>query len=111
MGIPLWYMLCTSYGYRHEQYALAVTLKVIFEGMNDIRPNALVIDKSNTELNVLINIVKSDPKCWSNVGGGDMQQSVLFYYVGFMLERLGWIIYCQKLIQLKETSYMHRCAN
>ena len=91
MGIPLWYMLCTSYGYRHEQYALAVTLKVIFEGMNDIRPNALVIDKSNTELNVLINIVKSDPKCWSNVGGGDMQQTKCFVLLCRFHVRKAWV--------------------
>ena len=36
MGIPLWYMIYTSDGYRHEQYALEVTLKVMFERMNGI---------------------------------------------------------------------------
>ena len=45
VGIPLWYMLCTNdAGSQHEQLALQMTLKFIFERMEGVRPNALVID-------------------------------------------------------------------
>ena len=64
MCIPLWYMICSCDEYRHEQYALEVTLKVIFERMDDVRTNELVIDKLNLELNAITNVIKLDLKCW-----------------------------------------------
>ena len=45
VGIPLWYMLCTNdAGSHHEQLALEMTRKKIFQRMKGVRPNALVID-------------------------------------------------------------------
>lgn len=65
MGIPIWFMLCTSdVGGRHEIIALELTLRKVFSKMGHIRPSALVIDKSQQELEALLNVVEDDPHCW-----------------------------------------------
>ena len=44
VGLPLWCMLCScDDGEKHEQIALEITLKFIFEWLKDVRPSALVI--------------------------------------------------------------------
>ena len=76
VGIPLWYMLCTNdAGYHHEQLALEMTLKKIFERMKGIRPNALVIDKCWVEYIALKNVITSDPYCWEMVN--DIRQQTV----------------------------------
>ena len=61
IGIPLWYMICSSdKGSHHEQVALETCLKVIFARMPRVRPNAIVIDKSWTSYNAISNVIAQD---------------------------------------------------
>ena len=57
LGIPLWYILCSSdSGSNHEQIALEMTLRIIFKRMESLRPNAIVKDKSWKEYNAITNV-------------------------------------------------------
>ena len=70
VSIPLWYMLSTTdTKSQHEQFALEMTLKIIFERMEGVRPKALVIDKSWTEYRALKNVMEVDSSCWEMVNG------------------------------------------
>ena len=61
-------MLCTNDARsHHEQLALEMTLKKIFQRMKGVRPNALVIDKCWVEYIALKNVITSDPYCWEMV--------------------------------------------
>jgi hypothetical protein len=64
VGIPLWYMLCTNdSGSQHEQLVLEITIKIIFERLEGIQPNVLVIDKSWIEYIALKNVIKTNRYC------------------------------------------------
>ena len=70
IGIPLWYMICSSdRASNHEQVALETCLKVIFSRMPKVRPNAIVIDKSWTSYNAISNVVAQDQQCWTVANG------------------------------------------
>jgi hypothetical protein len=40
---------------------LKLTLRAVFERMGTIRPNAIMIDKSATKLNVFTTVINNDP--------------------------------------------------
>ena len=64
VGIPIWLMLCSSdVGSQQENVALELTLKLIFSRMQGIRPSAIVIDKSQMELEAIQSVVDEDPHC------------------------------------------------
>ncbi len=64
IGIPIWFMLCThDVGTTQESIALQVTLSVVFQRMNEVRPAALVIDKCHPELLAIMHIVDRDMHC------------------------------------------------
>ena len=70
VGIPLWYMICSSdKGSNHEQVALETCLKVIFARMPRTRPNAIVIDKSWTSYNAISNVIAQDRESWIVTNG------------------------------------------
>ena len=70
VGIPLWYMICSSdKGSNHEQVALETCLRVIFARMPNVRPNAIVIDKSWTSYNAISNVVATDRLSWIVTNG------------------------------------------
>jgi hypothetical protein len=55
--MPIFLMLCrVDKRSRQESVALEFTMKVVFDRLGDVRPNAIVIDKSNTEYDVLMNM-------------------------------------------------------
>ena len=60
IGMPLWYILCSSETSSGEdQAALAMTLTIVFKRMSKVGPNAIVIDKSLTEFGSIQNFVSS----------------------------------------------------
>ena len=70
IGIPLWYMLCSSdKGSNHEQVALETCLRVIFARRPTVRPNAIVIDKCWTSYNATTNVVATVHQYWIVVNG------------------------------------------
>ena len=68
--IPRWYMRCTNETRsQHEQVTLQITLKIIFERMQGVRPKALVIYKSWIEYISLKNVIEVDSGCWEMLNG------------------------------------------
>ena len=112
VGIPLRYMLYTNdAGSHQEQLALEMTLKFIFERMEGVRPNALVIDKCWVEYIALKNVITTYHIVgrWWMVEGN--KQLAKYCFGGSMWRRLGLTIYCQKLMAWKETNYIIACAS
>ena len=71
-GRPIFLMLCSKdYQEGHEATTLRLTMWAVFERMGPMRPNAIVIDKSATELNVFTAVINDDLWCWANnvIGG------------------------------------------
>lgn len=77
MGMPMFFMLCST-GKGHEEAALSLTLTKVFEYIDragpSVRPAAIVIDKSVTELNAIKKAVEGDKACWK---GGSQVSCVL----------------------------------
>ena len=64
-GIPIWFMLCSKDpGERHEHFALEITFATLFSRLGNIRPRAIIIDKSQVEFNAIYNVIRDDPSCW-----------------------------------------------
>ena len=75
--IPLWHILCTNdIRSQHEQQTLEMTLKVIFERMEDVRVDALVIDKCLIEYIALKNVIIVDLLFWEMVN--DRKQQIAY---------------------------------
>ena len=73
-------MFCSKdYHEDHEVTVLKLTLQAMFERMGPIRPNAIVIDKSATELNDFTVLISNDPWCWTNniIGGEQIKCKLL----------------------------------
>ena len=88
IDIPLWYMLCTNdLGSRHEQFTFEMTLKIIFERIEGIRPNALVTDKSWIEYTSLTNVITTNPYCWETVCGKRQQKSCFILLCWFHVKK------------------------
>ena len=84
-------MLCTNdTGSQHEQLALEMTLKIIFEKMEGVRPKALVTDKSWTECIALKNVIEVDSGCWEIVHGKRPQTSCLILLCWFHVKK-AWV--------------------
>jgi hypothetical protein len=64
LGMPVFLMLCTTDSETgQEQTALYLTMKAVFLNMENIRPNAIVIDKSQTEFIAITQAVNEDVWC------------------------------------------------
>ena len=93
VGIPLWYMLCSSKaGSNNEKDALEMTLRLVFKRMGSIRPNAIVIDKSWLEFNAIKKVVESDAYCWSMVDGVRKQVRCQLLLCWFHVKK-AWVDY------------------
>ena len=91
VSIPLWYMLCTNdAGSHQEQLALEMTLKFIFERMEGVRPNALVINKYWVEYIALKNVITADLYCWEMVNDRRQQIACKILLCWFSVKK-GWV--------------------
>ena len=72
-GMPIFLMFCSKdHQSDHEATTLRLTLRAVFERMGHVRPNAIIIDESTTELNVFTIVINEDPWCWANnITGGE----------------------------------------
>jgi hypothetical protein len=57
-------MLCSNdKNSGHEKIALQLTMTKVFEILEDIRPNAIVVDKNKTEYDSYKAVIEKDPHC------------------------------------------------
>ncbi|MCO5577975.1 hypothetical protein L7F22_031812 [Adiantum nelumboides] len=92
VGIPIWFMLCTcDVGARHEVIALEITIKRIFSRMANVRPSALVIDKSQQELDALLRVVNEDPHCWEYTFNGTRRQIACHVLLCWFHTKKAWV--------------------
>ena len=72
IGMLVFLMLC-SYDKNsgHEEIALQLTMTKVFEVLEDIRSNAIVIDRNKTEYDSYKAVIEKNPHCWEHgvVGG------------------------------------------
>jgi hypothetical protein len=74
LGMPIFLMLCsTDNETGQEQTALYLTMKAVFLNMGNIRPNAIVIDKSQTEFLAITQAVCENAWYWENQDVGGIQ--------------------------------------
>jgi hypothetical protein len=84
-------MLCTNdSGSQHEQLAFEMTLKIIFERIENIWPLAIIIDKSLIEYSTLTNVITSDPFCWETVDGKRKQKYCFILLCWFHVKK-AWV--------------------
>ncbi|MCO5557658.1 hypothetical protein L7F22_011226 [Adiantum nelumboides] len=92
VGISIWFMLCTcDVGARHEVIALEITIKRIFSRMANVRPSALVIDKSQQELDALLRVVNEDPHCWEYTFNGTRRQIACHVLLCWFHTKKAWV--------------------
>ena len=92
IGIPIWLMLCTNDpGSNQESIALEITLKIVLSRMRNIRPMALVIDKSQIELEAFERVVKEDPYCWQYDSLGLHQQVSCHIIICWFHAKKAWV--------------------
>lgn len=92
VGMPIWFMMCTNDpGSNQESVALEITLKTIFSKMNHVRPTALVIDKSQQELDAFIKVINEDPYCWGYEGQGNRIQISCHVIVCWFHTKKAWV--------------------
>ena len=88
VGIPLWYMVCTTRsGHGHEQQALEITLKLMFQRMGCTRPKPIVIDKSWVEFNAIRNVLNVDPHCLIVTDGTKIQNKCIILLCWFHVKK------------------------
>lgn len=64
IGIPDFHMLFSSVIKQgHESIAIEIALTHVFESLGEARPSAIVIDKHNTSLDAVHNVVNNDVFC------------------------------------------------
>ncbi|MCO5589061.1 hypothetical protein L7F22_043026 [Adiantum nelumboides] len=91
-GIPLWFMLCTTdAGAHHDVIALEMTLRIIFSRLGSIRPAALVIDKSQQELEAFLKVINEDPHCWESQVEGPRRQIVCHIILCWFHAKKAWV--------------------
>jgi hypothetical protein len=67
LGMPIFLMLCSADNETgQEQTVLYLTTKAVFFNIGNIRPNAIVIDKSQMEFIAIMQVVREDAWCWEN---------------------------------------------
>lgn len=78
-----------------EQITLYLTMCVIFQNMDTIWPNTIVIDKINTKYKALMRIINKDYLYWKNEKIGGIQ---INYHILFLL-----ILYKKNMDQIFDT--------
>jgi hypothetical protein len=74
LEMPIFLMLCSADNETgQEQTALYLTMKAVFLNMGNIRPNTIVIDKSQTKFIAITQAVRKDAWCWENQDVGGIQ--------------------------------------
>ena len=74
VGMPVFFILCSAnVGSNHESVALKLILSAIFKSMDEVLPNAIVIDRSWTEHNAFREVIDHDEWCWENGSSGGTQ--------------------------------------
>ena len=74
LGMPVFLMICSNDNESGQVgIALYLTLKAVFENMDSIRPNAIVIDKDKTERIAVLKVIKEDRFCWEDEQIGGIQ--------------------------------------
>jgi hypothetical protein len=91
LGMPIFLMLCSADNETsEEQTALYLTMKAVFLNMGNIRPNAIVIDKSQTEFIAVTQAVCEDAWCWENQDVGGIQMRCHLLLCWFHAEK-AWV--------------------
>ncbi|MCO5559589.1 hypothetical protein L7F22_013190 [Adiantum nelumboides] len=112
VGIPIWFMLCTcDVGARHEVIALEITIKRIFSRMANVRPSALVIDKSQQELDALLRVVNEDPHCWEYTFNGTRRQIACHVLLCWFHTKKAWVEHLLPQVpkEMREDVYSTMC--
>ncbi|MCO5587831.1 hypothetical protein L7F22_041783 [Adiantum nelumboides] len=112
VGIPIWFMLCTcDNGARHEVIALEITIKRIFSRMANVRPSALVIDKSQQELDALLRVVNKDPHCWEYTFNGTQRQIACHVLLCWFHTKMAWVEHLLPQVpkEMREDVYSTMC--
>ncbi|MCO5578720.1 hypothetical protein L7F22_032565 [Adiantum nelumboides] len=112
VGIPIWFMLCTcDVGARHEVIALEITIKRIFSRMANVRPSALVIDKSQQELDALLRVVNEDPHCWGYTFNGTRRQIACHVLLCWFHTKKAWVEHLLPQVpkEMREDVYSTMC--
>ncbi|MCO5611756.1 hypothetical protein L7F22_066014 [Adiantum nelumboides] len=112
VGIPIWFMLCTcDVGARHEVIALEITIKRIFSRMANVRPSALVIDKSQQELDALLRVVNEDPHCWEYTFNGTRRQIACHVLLCWFHTNKAWVEHLLPQVpkEMREDVYSTMC--
>eukprot|EP00058_Branchiostoma_floridae_P000494 XP_002585982.1 hypothetical protein BRAFLDRAFT_110252 [Branchiostoma floridae] len=73
-GIPIFFLLTSAENGPQEEIGLEAGFKAVFQKLQ-VRPNAIVIDKSLTEKKGIWNAVKDDPLSWE--GGQQVKRRML----------------------------------
>lgn len=85
IGMPIFLMICNvDKDIKREGMALWLTMKVVFQNMETIRPNAIVIDKACTELNAITKAINKEIFLGKIKRLVELKQSGSCYCVGFM---------------------------
>ncbi|MCO5564813.1 hypothetical protein L7F22_018481 [Adiantum nelumboides] len=108
-GIPLWFMLCTTdAGAHHDVIALEMTLRIMFSRLGSIRPAALVIDKSQQELETFLKVINEDPHCWESQVEGPHHQIACHIILCWFHAKKAWVenLLPQVLKELRGELYM-----
>lgn len=91
-GIPIWLMLCSQDGgAHHDVISLETTLRAIFSRMGNIRPAALVIDKSQQELEAFLKVVNEDRHCWEETLEGERHQIACHIILCWFHTKKAWV--------------------
>ncbi|MCO5585796.1 hypothetical protein L7F22_039732 [Adiantum nelumboides] len=112
VGIPIWFMLCTcDVGAHHEVIALEMTIKRIFSRMANVRPSALVIDKSQQELDALLRVVNEDPHCWEYTFNGTRRQIACHVLLCWFHTKKAWVEHLLPQVpkEMREDVYSTMC--
>lgn len=92
MGLPIWFMMCTNDpGTTEESNAIELTFKLIFSRMGNVRPKAIIIDKSAQELEAILKVVNQDPNCWIGGHEGDRVQTGCHVLVCWFHTKKAWV--------------------
>jgi hypothetical protein len=74
LGMPIFFMLYNADNETgQEQTALYLIMKAVFFNMGNIRPNTIVINKSQTKFIAITQVVLKDSWCWKNQDVGGIQ--------------------------------------
>ncbi|MCO5568072.1 hypothetical protein L7F22_021767 [Adiantum nelumboides] len=112
VDIPIWFMLCTcDVGAHHEVIALEITIKRIFSRMANVRPSALVIDKSQQELDALLRVTNEDPHCWEYTFNGTRRQIACHVLLCWFHTKKAWVEHLLPQVpkEMREDVYSTMC--